>query len=171
MNSNLKCKCMYDNIERINIKVDILMVLTISLMVMMLIPTQLYYNQLYKKSVVKDKKDDEDDDDKDDKDDDDEDEDDKDYKDDDDDEDDETNTENYNEKIVKNKEYDESSEITDSINIGCEDLACVNINNKCFCSESCKNDAILNQYIIENDVFDLELKDDIHKKLFKIKIN
>jgi hypothetical protein len=170
---------MYDNIEQINIKVDILMVLTISLMVMMLIPTQLYYNQLYKKSVVKDKKDDEDDDDDEDKDEDDED--DNDYKDDDDDkddeddEDDETNTENYNEKIVKNKEYDESSEITESINIGCEDLACVNTNNKCFCSRSCKNAAILNGYIIEDDinnnVSNLELKDDIHKKLFKIKIN
>ena len=171
-NTNFKCKCMYDNIERINLKVDVLMVFTISLMVMMLIPSQFLYNKFYKKNNVGNEEDEEEDDEEED----DEEEDDDDEEDEhDEDEDknilDETNTENYNEEVIKNKEYDESSEIAESINIGCEKLNCVNVNNKYFCSDSCKNTAILNGYVIQDDISNLELKDEIHKKMFKIKIN
>ena len=168
MNPNFKCKCMYDNIEQISLKIDVLMFLTVSLMVLMLIPSQLYYNRTIKQKEDNEKEDNEKEDS------------DKDEKDDMDEDDeknsnfDETNTEDYNEVVVKNKEYDETSEIVESINIGCYDLACVNINNNTFCSESCKNTAILNGYIMDDDInynnSNLELKEEVHKKLYKVKL-
>lgn len=170
MNPNFKCKCMYDNIEQISLKIDVLMFLTVSLMVLMLIPSQLYYNRTIKQKEV-DEKEDNDEDEKDDSD--------EDEKEDSDEDEknsnfDETNTEDYNEVVVKNKEYDETSEIVESINIGCYDLACVNINNNTFCSESCKNTAILNGYIMDDDInynnSNLELKEEVHKKLYKVKL-
>ena len=73
MNPNFKCKCMYDNIEQISLKIDVLMFLTVSLMVLMLIPSQLYYNRTIKQKEDdekedsdEDEKDDSDEDDKDD---------------------------------------------------------------------------------------------------------
>ena len=169
MNPNFKCKCMYDNIEQISLKIDVLMFLTVSLMVLMLIPSQLYYNRTIKQKEDNEKEDsDKEDDEKEDSD-----EDDKDDVDEKNSNFDETNTEDYNE-VVKNKEYDETSEIVESINIGCSDLACVNINNNTFCSESCKNTAILNGYIMDDDInynnSNLELKEEVHKKLYKVKL-
>ena len=169
MNPNFKCKCMYDNIEQISLKIDVLMFLTVSLMVLMLIPSQLYYKRTIKQKEDNEKEDsDKEDDEKEDSD-----EDDKDDVDEKNSNFDETNTEDYNE-VVKNKEYDETSEIVESINIGCSDLACVNINNNTFCSESCKNTAILNGYIMDDDInynnSNLELKEEVHKKLYKVKL-
>ena len=178
MNPNFKCKCMYDNIEQISLKIDVLMFLTVSLMVLMLIPSQLYYNRTIKQKEDNEKEDDEkEDDEKDNSDEDEKDDSDEDDKDDENEKNsnfDETNTEDYNEVVVKNKEYDETSEIVESINIGCSDLACVNINNNTFCSESCKNTAILNGYIMDDDInynnSNLELKEEVHKKLYKVKL-
>jgi hypothetical protein len=57
-----------------------------------------------------------------------------------------------------------------TIIIGCGDTNCINKKNYHFCSRSCKNAAIQNSIITENEIdheiSNLKIKDNVHKGLF-----